>query len=93
MGWRVKFVFVLMAYFTGFASAIYWLAPSPETSEGDSFQLHLPTGSYSKEELTQTVNSGMHKAVGLSREAAEQAGKLIQEKFAEYQARARENES
>ena len=82
MGWRVKFVFVLMVYFTGFASAIYWLAPSPETSETRSFKLRLPSGSYNKEELTQKVNSGMHKAVDLSRETAEQAGKLIQ--FSNY---------
>ncbi len=83
MGWRVKFVFVLMVYFTGFATAIYWLAPSPETSEGGFFG--KANGKTSKEGLTQAVNSGMHKAVDLGREAADRAGELIQQKILEYQ--------
>lgn len=88
MGWRVKIIFVLMVYFSGFASAIYWLAPNPETSQGSSSRFRLSNGEYSKEDLTQKMNSGMHKAMGLSREAAEQAGKLIQQKIIEYQGRA-----
>ena len=29
-GWRTKFIFVLIVYFAGFATAIYILAPTPE---------------------------------------------------------------
>ena len=28
MGWRSKFIFLLVVYFAGFATAIYYLAPS-----------------------------------------------------------------
>lgn len=28
MGWRCKLIFLLIVYFTGFATAIYYLAPS-----------------------------------------------------------------
>lgn len=85
MGWRAKFIFVLMVYFTGFATAIYWLAPNPETSGASSFQFHTSKGTITKEGLTQAINGGMHKAVDLGREAAGRAGELIQQKIIAYQ--------
>ena len=36
MGWRGKLVFLLIVYFTGFASAIYYLAPSGREGSQDS---------------------------------------------------------
>ena len=36
MGWRGKLVFLLVVYFTGFASAIYYLAPSGREGGQDS---------------------------------------------------------
>ena len=38
MGWRGKLVFLLVVYFAGFASAVYYLAPSGrEGSQADSY--------------------------------------------------------
>jgi hypothetical protein len=32
MGWKGKFVFLLIVYFAGFATAVYYLAPSGENN-------------------------------------------------------------
>jgi hypothetical protein len=78
MGWRTKFVFVLIVYCAGFATAVYCLAPTPEPGEGPPLQLaKLPT-TFKSEELVRSVSSGIHKCVDLSKEAAEELAKRIQ---------------
>jgi hypothetical protein len=37
MGWRGKFLFLLIVYFAGFATAVYYLAPSGRDGSQDSF--------------------------------------------------------
>ena len=37
MGWRGKFLFLLIVYFAGFATAVYYLAPSGRESNQSSF--------------------------------------------------------
>ena len=37
MGWRGKFLFLLIVYFAGFATAVYYLAPSGREGGQDSF--------------------------------------------------------
>ena len=37
MGWRGKFLFLLIVYFAGFATAVYYLAPSGREGTQDSF--------------------------------------------------------
>ncbi|MFA6186807.1 MAG: hypothetical protein WC770_06320 [Phycisphaerae bacterium] len=34
MGWRSKFIFLLVVYFAGFATAIYYLAPNGRVNSG-----------------------------------------------------------
>ena len=63
MGWRSKFVLLLIVYGAGFATAIYCLSPAPDSAPG---QLDGNGGILAKlrsEEFTQSVNSGMHKAI------------------------------
>jgi hypothetical protein len=36
MGWRSKFIFLLIIYFSGFATAIYYLAPNGRITGGSS---------------------------------------------------------
>ncbi|HBG28726.1 MAG TPA: hypothetical protein DDX75_16695 [Phycisphaerales bacterium] len=36
MGWRSKFLFMLIIYFAGFATAIYYLAPQGNCSDADN---------------------------------------------------------
>jgi hypothetical protein len=53
MGWRSKFIFLLIVYFAGFATAIYYLAPSGrETCQG------YQAGSYSSSSDNESQSSG-----------------------------------
>jgi predicted MFS family arabinose efflux permease len=83
MGWRTKFVFVLIVYAAGFATAVYYLAPTPNPSTQSPEQLARLVSAQKAQELLKSFNSGMHKCVGFSKEAAKEAAKLIQAKFEE----------
>ena len=82
MGWRAKLVFVLIVYFAGFATAVYCLSPTPETPTV-SGKSEVVGKAFKSEELAKSLNSGMHKAIDLGKEAAVQAAKLIREKIDE----------
>jgi hypothetical protein len=87
MGWKGKLVFVLMVYFAGFATAIYCLGPTPD-SKGVG-RAGLTPGAFKSDEFAKSLNSGMHKAIGVGKEAATQAAKLIREKVNETQAKSK----
>ncbi|OQA02784.1 MAG: hypothetical protein BWY69_00859 [Planctomycetes bacterium ADurb.Bin401] len=38
MGWRSKFLFMVIIYFAGFATAVYYLAPQGSCSEAENQQ-------------------------------------------------------
>jgi hypothetical protein len=95
MGWRTKFVFLLIVYCAGFATAIYFLAPTPEkkTSQGKSqspLQLAQMGAALKAQELIKSFNGGMHKCVGFSKEAADEAAKLIEAKISEAELQAKQ---
>ncbi|MBN1506649.1 MAG: hypothetical protein JW955_07375 [Sedimentisphaerales bacterium] len=79
MGWRTKFVFMLIVYFAGFATAIYCLAPAPERAAGKSAGPTL----MKSDEFAKSVNSGLHKAIDFSKEAAVRAAQMMREKIDE----------
>jgi len=83
MGWRSKFVFLLIVYCAGFATAVYCLAPVTESPPAQPLQLAQLGSSLKTQELLQSFNSGMHKCLGFSKEAAAEAAKLLQAKIEE----------
>jgi len=87
MGWRAKFVFLLVVYSAGFLTAIYCLAPAPEQRPGTSGERGLAFKTLKSEEFARSVNSGLHKAIGLSKEAAQRAAKKIRERIEEAQSK------
>jgi hypothetical protein len=87
MGLRAKFVFLLVVYSAGFLTAIYCLAPAPEQTPGQATQRGSILGSLKSDEFATSVNSGIHKAIGLSKEAAERAAKRIREKIEQAQSK------
>jgi len=83
-GWRSKIVFLLVVYFAGFATAIYCLAPAPEsTHHTGKKSTFLDT--LSSDDFAQSFNSGMHKCFSFSKDAAGRAGKFIKQKLDERQ--------
>jgi hypothetical protein len=82
MGWRSKFVFMLIVYFAGFATAIYCLAPSPQaTARGKG----LLGPAITSDKIVASVNSGLHKCIDVGREAAMRTAQKIKEKVEEAQ--------
>ena len=89
MGWRSKLVFLLIVYFAGFATAVYCLAPAPEGRRRAGRDQGRLLASLKSEDFAQSVNSGIHKAVDVGKEAAAQAAKLIREKMDRAKERSR----
>jgi len=83
MGWRTKFVFLLIVYAAGFATAVYCLAPVPDQKSQQSLQLAQVGSALNSQQLIKSFNSGMHKCIGFSKEAAVEAAKLIRTKVDE----------
>ena len=88
-GWRSKFIFLLIVYFAGFATAIYTLAPAPgNNSKPFALGTLLPSRSQegksmTREEFVASFNAGMHKCIDMGKSAAMHTGKLIKEKLDE----------
>ena len=84
-GWRSKLIFLFIIYFAGFATAIYILAPAPESDgqitlggfirdpEGDS--------RITSREFVESFNAGMHKCVDFGREAACHTAEFLKKKY------------
>jgi len=87
-GWRSKFIFLLIVYFAGFATAIYMLAPAPKDGKPLALGSLLPartgqTQRMTSEEFVESFNTGMHKAVAFGKVAALHTAKFIKEKLNE----------
>lgn len=87
-GWRSKFIFLLIVYFAGFATAIYTLAPAPKNGKQLSLGSLVPTRSgqaeqFDKEQFVESFNAGMHKCVDFGKDAALQVAKYLREKAKE----------
>jgi len=86
MGWRSRFIFLLIVYFAGFATAVYCLVPAPEGPERRPLKAGDVRSAVQSEKWAQSVNSGIHKCVDLGKEAALEAARRIREKMQEAQA-------
>ena len=80
-GWRSKFIFLLIVYFAGFATAIYAIAPAPQDQGGGETSL----SNFQVSSFAQSFNSAMHKAIGAGKEAAQRGAKFIKQKIDEHQ--------
>jgi hypothetical protein len=91
-GWRIKFVFLLIVYFAGFATAIYALAPVDEkkTTKASvtSFFSRNTTeenegvfSAFKSDDFAKSLSTGMHKCVDFGKEAAWRTGKFIKRKI------------
>ncbi|MBN1806637.1 MAG: hypothetical protein JW837_15415 [Sedimentisphaerales bacterium] len=99
-GWRTKFIFLLIVYFGGYATAIYTLAPVPENkakvSAGSSFFRSIKADTDEKgsffatvksESFKQSLNSGIQKCLEFGKDAASHTARFIKQKIDERQTR------
>jgi len=82
-GWRTKFIFLMIVYFAGFATAIYMLAPAPERGTDKSFGNTSSASAFNSQEFAKSFNSGMHKCLAFGKEAAIHTAEFIKEKLQE----------
>ena len=80
-GWRTKFIFLLVVYFAGFASAIYCLAPVPENQGGQQSEKGFTFSALKSDEFAHSFNVGMHKCLDFAKDAACRAGVYIKQKY------------
>ncbi len=83
MGWRAKFIFLLIVYAAGFATAVYCLAPAPDPKSQQPLHLAQVSSALDSQKLVKSFNSGMHKCIGFGKEATIEAAKLIRTKMDE----------
>jgi len=83
--WRGKFVFLLIVYFAGFATAIYTLAPVPENQNFRHGDKSFTYSALKTDEFAQSFNAGMHKCLDFSKDLACRMGKFIKQKLDERQ--------
>jgi hypothetical protein len=83
-GWRIKFIFLLIVYFSGFATAIYCLAPAPENQSGRIEQKAFYTALKS-DDFAQSFNSGMHRCIDFGKDVSLRVGKFIKQKLKDKQ--------
>jgi hypothetical protein len=87
-GWRTKFIFLLIVYFAGFATAVYTLAPAPDKKAQNSRKLNQKisvNSEFNSDDFLKSFNSGIHKCIDFGKEAACLTGKFIKEKIEERQ--------
>jgi len=82
-GWRTKFIFLLIVYFAGFATAIYMLAPTPEGNTDTSFNKTSSASAFNSQEFVESFNSGIHKCLAFGKVAAIHTAEFIKEKIEE----------
>jgi hypothetical protein len=77
--WRTKLILLLIVYFAGFATAIYSIAPAPQEQAKQGHEKGFPYGLVKSDEFAESFNSGMHKCLDFSREAARHVSKFVKE--------------
>lgn len=83
-GWRFKLVFLLVVYFAGFATAIYYLAPVADNRD-QPYETDFTSSTVESDEFAQSFNAGMHSCIGYAKNAAQHAARFIKQKIEEKQ--------
>ena len=74
---------MFILYFAGFATAVYILAPQPDTAQiqiNGQEVVKAKIANFDSQEFIQTFNSGLHKGIFFGKEAAIYLSKFIKEK-------------
>ncbi len=88
MGWRAKFVFLLMIYAAGFVSAVYFLTPPTQEGSGFSFADKIKRdATFKPEKLVKSINIGLKECAGMSKKVANHTSVFLKQQFKERQQR------
>lgn len=82
-GWRSKFILLLIVYFLGFATAIYFLAPVSEDYTTSCERNDFVDSALKSNDFATSLNTGLHKCVDSAKVAAKDLGNFIKHKVSE----------
>jgi len=82
-GWRSKFILLLIVYFLGFATAIYFLAPVSEDYAADCERSGFADSALKSNDFATSLNTGLHRCVDFAKVAAKDLGNFIKQKVSE----------
>ena len=83
MGLKSKILVLLMVFFAGFATAIYYLAPSSQNADNQSAGKSFTYSSERSDEFAKNFNAKMHEYMKDAKVAAEKASTYIKAKLDE----------
>jgi len=83
VGWRIKFLLVLIVYLGGFATGIYFLAPVAEGERVAVGEQGWGDSVFRSDEFARSLSVKMHNAVDECKAAAKRAGEFIKEQVNE----------
>ena len=84
-GFKAKFIFLLVVYFAGFATAVYCLAPVPENQGFEGGQKSFFGSALKSEEFAKSFNSALYKCIDFGKRAALRTGTFLKEKYEDRQ--------
>jgi hypothetical protein len=88
-GFRSKFILLLIVYFAGFATAIYTLAPVPNSENTIQSEQGPGWSALKSDQFAQEFSVQLRRCVDFVKEKSVEAGEFIKEKIKQY----RENNS
>jgi len=84
MGWRARFVFLLMVYVAGFVTAVYVMTP-PQEGQSSSFKgKERLRDAVQPDQFAQSVNAGLSKCADMSKTIAGHASAIIKQQLSEH---------
>jgi hypothetical protein len=87
---RIKLIPLLLVYFAGFATAVYFLSPSEEQPINQTNTQNIEKTSFDKQQFIKAFNLGLHKCAYISKETAIEAAQYIMQKWHDRQDRVRD---
>lgn len=79
-GFRAKFILLLVVYFAGFCTAIYFLAPVPK-EDGFGEGKGIFNSAFASDEFAVNFGSTLHKCVDFGKKAALETADFLKEKY------------
>ena len=82
--WRSKLLFMLIVYFAGFATAVYFIAPVDEEMKASvNSDESYRQGQFDTEQFAQATSARLHEFFSFAGDKASEVSELIKQRLAE----------
>ena len=84
-GWKIKLIFLLIVYFAGFATAIYYFVPVSDEQTSETCERNSVFSDVKSDEFAKSFNSGLHKCIDFGKDAVCRVCRVVKQKLDERQ--------